>query len=137
MAIEVDNSFRIPYSPGLAWHVLLEVEQIASCIPGASVEEFDGEVVTGRIKFKIGPISLVYRGTARFTQRDAEAKVMMVEALGRETRGSGTASAKRACLPEAGGVRDGHLRRHAYDDDPHRLGGPSSNAENRWRSAIS
>jgi carbon monoxide dehydrogenase subunit G len=74
-------------------------------MPGATVDEFDGEVVTGRIKVKVGPVSLTYRGTAKFTERDPDAKVIVLEASGKETRGAGTASATvRATLePESGG----------------------------------
>ena len=85
--------------------MLLDVERIAPCMPGASVDEFDGEVVTGRIKVKVGPVSLTYRGTAKFTERDPDARVILLEASGKETRGAGTASATvRATLePESGG----------------------------------
>jgi len=105
MAMEMDHSFTVPVSPDRAWDVLLDVERIAPCMPGASVDEFDGEVVTGRIKVKVGPVSLTYRGTAKFTERDPDAKVIVLEASGKETRGAGTASATvRATLePESGG----------------------------------
>ena len=105
MAMEMDHSFTVPVPPERAWDVLLDVERIAPCMPGATVDEFDGEVVTGRIKVKVGPVSLTYRGTAKFTERDPEAKVIVLEASGKETRGAGTASATvRATLePESGG----------------------------------
>jgi len=105
MAMEMDHSFTVPVPPERAWDVLLDVERIAPCMPGATVDEFDGEVVTGRIKVKVGPVSLTYRGTAKFTERDPEARVIVLEASGKETRGSGTASATvRAMLePEPGG----------------------------------
>jgi carbon monoxide dehydrogenase subunit G len=105
MAMEMDHSFTVPVPPDRAWDVLLDVEKIAPCMPGASVDEFDGEVVTGRIKVKVGPVSLTYRGTAKFTERDPDAKVIVLEASGKETRGAGTASATvRATLePDSGG----------------------------------
>ena len=105
MAMEMDHSFTVPVPPDRAWDVLLDVERIAPCMPGASVDEFDGEVVTGRIKVKVGPVSLTYRGTAKFTERDPDARVIVLEASGKETRGAGTASATvRATLePESGG----------------------------------
>jgi uncharacterized protein len=93
MSMEMDHSFTVPVPPERAWDVLLDVEKIAPCMPGATVEEFDGEVVTGRIKIKVGPVSLTYRGTAKFTERDPDAHVVVVEASGKETRGAGTASA--------------------------------------------
>jgi len=105
MSMEMDHSFTVPVPPARAWEVLLDVERIAPCMPGATVEEFDGEVVTGRIKVKVGPVSLTYRGTAKFTERDTDAHVIVLDASGKETRGSGTASATvRASLePESGG----------------------------------
>jgi uncharacterized protein len=105
MAMEMDHSFTVPVPPARAWDVLLDVERIAPCMPGATVEEFDGEVVTGRIKVKVGPVSLTYRGTAKFTERDADAHVIVLEASGKETRGAGTASAtvQASLVPEPAG----------------------------------
>jgi len=103
MSMELDHSFTVPVPPDRAWEVLLDVERIAPCMPGATVEEFDGEVVTGRIKVKVGPVSLTYRGTAKFTERDPDARVVVVDASGKETRGAGTASAAiRASLVPSG-----------------------------------
>jgi uncharacterized protein len=101
----MDHSFTVPVPPDRAWDVLLDVQRIAPCMPGAIVDDFDGEVVTGRIKVKVGPVSLTYKGTAKFTERDPDAKVIVLEASGKETRGAGTASATvRATLePESGG----------------------------------
>ena len=105
MSMELDHSFTVPVPPDRAWDVLLDVEKIAPCMPGATVEEFDGEVVTGRIKVKVGPVSLTYRGTAKFIERDPAARVVVVEASGKETRGAGTASAtiRSALEPESSG----------------------------------
>jgi len=105
MSMELDNSFTVPVPPDQAWDVLLDVQRIAPCMPGATVDEVDGDVVTGRIKVKVGPVSLTYRGTAKFTERDPDARMVVVEASGKETRGSGTASATvRASLaPESSG----------------------------------
>jgi uncharacterized protein len=106
MSMQMDHSFTVPVPPDHAWDVLLDVERIAPCMPGATVDEFDGEVVTGRIKVKVGPVSLTYRGTAKFTERDPDAKVILLEASGKETRGAGTASATvRASMePESAGA---------------------------------
>ena len=103
MSMDLDHSFTVPVAPDRAWDVLLDVERIAPCMPGATVEEFDGEVVTGRIKVKVGPVSLTYRGTAKFTERDPGTRVVVVDASGKETRGAGTASAAiRATLEPSG-----------------------------------
>jgi carbon monoxide dehydrogenase subunit G len=62
-------------------------------MPGASLDSVNGDEIKGRIKVKVGPISMTYAGTARFTERDAATGVMKLEATGKETRGAGTASA--------------------------------------------
>jgi uncharacterized protein len=103
MSMELDNDFTVPVPPDQAWDVLLDVQRIAPCMPGATVDEVDGDVVNGRIKVKVGPVSLTYRGTAKFTERDPDARMVVVEAAGKETRGSGTASATvRASLAPSG-----------------------------------
>jgi carbon monoxide dehydrogenase subunit G len=93
MAMELDNSFTVPVPPDVAWGVLLDVARIAPCMPGATVDEVDGDVVNGRIKVKVGPVSLTYKGTATFTDRNESERKVSVEASGKETRGAGTASA--------------------------------------------
>src|SRR5579859_4426305 len=106
--MELDNSFTVPVPPETAWDVLLDVARIAPCMPGATVDEVDGDVVTGRIKVKLGPVSLTYRGTAKFNERDEAAHTILVEASGKETRGAGTAAAtiKASLEPaEAGTTR--------------------------------
>jgi len=93
MSIELDNSFTVPVPPDVAWKVLLDVARIAPCMPGATVESVEGDVVTGGIKVKVGPVQLTYRGTATFTERDESTRTMLIDAAGKETRGAGTASA--------------------------------------------
>jgi uncharacterized protein len=93
MAIELDNSFTVPVPPGQAWDVLLDVERIAPCMPGASVTSVDGDEIQGQVKVKLGPLSLTYKGTAKFTDKDQASHTISIEATGKETRGSGTASA--------------------------------------------
>ena len=105
MAMELDNSFTVPVPPDQAWDVLLDVKRIAPCMPGATVDEVDGDVVNGRIKVKVGPVSLTYRGTAKFIERDPDAHHVVLEASGKETRGAGTASAtvRASLIPDASG----------------------------------
>jgi uncharacterized protein len=93
MAIELDNSFTVPVPPEQAWDVLLDVERIAPCMPGASVTSVEGDEIEGQVKVKLGPLSLTYKGTAKFTDKDQASHAISIEATGKETRGSGTASA--------------------------------------------
>jgi carbon monoxide dehydrogenase subunit G len=105
MAIELDHSFTVPVPPDQAWDILLDVERVAPCMPGATVDEVDGDVVNGRIKVKVGPVSLTYKGTAKFTERNPAAHMVLLEAAGKETRGAGTAAAtvRASMVPDASG----------------------------------
>jgi carbon monoxide dehydrogenase subunit G len=101
--MELEHSFTVPVPEDRAWDVLLDVERMAPCMPGATIESIDGDEIRGSIKVKVGPINMVYKGTARFTERDPAAHVITLEASGKETRGAGTASAKvRSALEGAG-----------------------------------
>jgi carbon monoxide dehydrogenase subunit G len=84
--------------------VLLDVQRIAPCMPGATVDTVEGDDVAGRLKVKVGPVSLTYKGTATFKDRDAADRSVVVEASGKEMRGAGTASAtvRAALAPEDG-----------------------------------
>jgi carbon monoxide dehydrogenase subunit G len=105
--MDLEHSFTIPVPPEQAWQALLDVEQVAPCMPGATVDAFDGEVISGKIKVKVGPIQMIYAGTARFTEKDEATKTVVLEASGKETRGSGTASAtvRSSLQDEAGQTR--------------------------------
>jgi uncharacterized protein len=91
--MELEHSFTVPVPVDQAWNVLLDVERVAPCMPGATLDSVDGDEIKGRIKVKVGPISMTYVGTARFTERNRDAGVVTLEASGKEARGSGTAAA--------------------------------------------
>ena len=93
MAIELDNSFTVPVPPEQAWDVLLDVERIAPCMPGATVTSVSGDEIAGQVKVKLGPLSLSYKGTAKFIEKDQASHTIAIEASGKETRGAGTAAA--------------------------------------------
>ncbi len=101
--MELEHSFTVPVPVDQAWDVLLDVERVAPCMPGATLQSIDGDEIHGTIKVKVGPITMTYQGTARFTERDPSAHVITLEASGKETRGAGTASAKVRSMLEAAG----------------------------------
>jgi carbon monoxide dehydrogenase subunit G len=91
--MELEHSFSVPVPAERAWDVLLDVERVAPCMPGATLDSVEGDSIAGRIKVKVGPITMTYAGTAKFTERDKDAGVVTLDASGKETRGAGTASA--------------------------------------------
>ncbi|MFI9835051.1 SRPBCC family protein [Streptomyces sp. NPDC051913] len=91
--MELHHEFTVPVPVDDAWRALLDIERVAPCMPGASVEDYDGKTVTGSVKVRVGPITVTYRGTAVFEEQDDAAHRMVLIAGGRETRGQGTARA--------------------------------------------
>jgi carbon monoxide dehydrogenase subunit G len=91
--VELSNSFTVEVGPDRAWEVLTDVPAIAPCLPGAQLQEVDGEEYKGIVKVKVGPIVAQYRGAATFVEKDVEARRIVLRAEGRETRGQGNASA--------------------------------------------
>ncbi|MGW4975962.1 SRPBCC family protein [Streptomyces mirabilis] len=91
--MELHHEFTVPVPVDDAWRALLDVERIAPCMPGATVDDYDGKTVTGSVKVKVGPITVTYRGTAVFEEQDESAHRMVLIASGKETRGQGTARA--------------------------------------------
>lgn len=91
--MELVNEFRVPVSVDQAWDVLTDVQRVVPCIPGAQLLAVDGDEFTGAVKVKVGPITVSYRGNASFQQKDASARRAVIRADGKETRGSGNASA--------------------------------------------
>jgi carbon monoxide dehydrogenase subunit G len=91
--MQLQHSFTVPVGIEDAWKVLLDVETIAPCMPGATLGEVDGDDFTGTVKVRLGPISLTYKGKARFAEKDVAARRAVIEAAGKDARGSGTAKA--------------------------------------------
>jgi len=102
--MKLENTFTVAVPRDTAWDVLLDVERIAPCMPGATLTGQDGDNFSGTVKVKVGPINLTYGGTATFLRRDKEEGVAVIEASGKETRGTGTAKATITCrLSESDG----------------------------------
>ena len=91
--MEFEQRFTIPVPAPQAWAVLLDIERIAPCMPGMTLGEPDGEEFRGKVKVKVGPMTVTYSGTARIIQRDETVRRAVIEASGKELRGAGTARA--------------------------------------------
>jgi carbon monoxide dehydrogenase subunit G len=91
--MELDHEFTVPVPVHQAWPVLLDIERIAPCMPGATLDSVDGDDFTGRLKVKLGAMTITYKGAARIASRDEDTHTVSIEGTGKEARGSGTASA--------------------------------------------
>jgi carbon monoxide dehydrogenase subunit G len=91
--VQLENSFTVPVPIDEAWRVLLDIERIAPCMPGAALDSVTGDDFTGRVKVKLGPINLTYQGKASFVEKDEAAHKAVIDARGKDQRGNGTAAA--------------------------------------------
>ncbi|TML90141.1 MAG: carbon monoxide dehydrogenase [Actinobacteria bacterium] len=91
--MQLENEFRVEASVDRVWQVLTDLERIAPCMPGAQLQEVEGDEHRGIVKVKVGPITAQYKGVARIVDRDREGGRLVLRAEGRETRGQGNASA--------------------------------------------
>ncbi|HET6818566.1 MAG TPA: SRPBCC family protein [Mycobacteriales bacterium] len=91
--MNLENEFTVPVPVDEAWQVLLDVERVAPCMPGATLTSVDGDEFTGTVKVKVGPITVTYKGEAKFLSKDDATHSAVIEAKGKESRGSGTAGA--------------------------------------------
>jgi carbon monoxide dehydrogenase subunit G len=122
--VQLENSFTVPATPEVAWAVLLDVERVAPCMPGATLTSHDGDNFAGTVKVKVGPISMTYKGTAAFVDRDDAARTVKIDAKGKDTRGAGTANATITCTltPEGEGARVDVLTDLAITGKPAQFG---------------
>lgn len=91
--MELHNEFTVNVPPERAWEVLTDIPAIAPCLPGAELTGQDGDVYSGKIRVKVGPVKSEFTGTADFVVQDAEARHVEISAKGRDSRGAGNASA--------------------------------------------
>jgi carbon monoxide dehydrogenase subunit G len=91
--VELDHSFRVPADLDTVWRAVLDPERVAPCMPGATLTEVSGSSFSGTVKVKLGPISLLYKGSGEFLETDEGARRVVIKAAGKDSRGNGTAAA--------------------------------------------
>jgi carbon monoxide dehydrogenase subunit G len=91
--MKIDHEFTVSVPVDRAWAVLTDLEAIAPCMPGAQLTGVDGDVYSGKVKIKVGPVVSQYAGTVRFLEKDDANYRAVIDAKGRDSRGAGNASA--------------------------------------------
>jgi carbon monoxide dehydrogenase subunit G len=92
--MQIENEFDVAAPPDHVYAFLLDVNRVVTCMPGAELSEVvDRETFKGKVKIKVGPITVSYNGTARIAERDEASHRAVLQAEGRETTGPGSARA--------------------------------------------
>ena len=91
--MKMNNDFTVEAPVEQAWETMLDLERIAPCLPGASVEKASGDEYKGTMTVRLGPVNQKYDGTVSITEADESAHRAVLQADGKDARGQGTASA--------------------------------------------
>jgi carbon monoxide dehydrogenase subunit G len=103
--MEFDNSFEVPLPPSQAWPVLMDVQRIAPCMPGAELTEVvDDKTYKGKISVRLGPVALTFAGLVKFEEIDNTNYTARVKAQGNDAKGRGSASAMSTFRLEPSGA---------------------------------
>jgi carbon monoxide dehydrogenase subunit G len=91
--MKIDNEFTVSVPVELAWEALTDLAEVSLCLPGARLTGVEGEVYSGEVRVKVGPVVSEYAGTAQFAEKDDAVHRAVIDAKGRDSRGAGNASA--------------------------------------------
>ena len=91
--MDLVHEFTVPVPVDDAWRILTDVERIAPCLPGAQLQEIEGDTYRGIVKVKVGPIQAQFKGQASFVKQDHVAHRVVLKGEGRDTTGKGNAAA--------------------------------------------
>ncbi|BDY26673.1 MULTISPECIES: SRPBCC family protein [Mycolicibacterium] len=87
--MELTNEFRVPVGIDEAWELLTDVQRVAPCVPGAALTDVVGDEYRGIVKIKVGPVTVRYRGTAKFESLDQDTHTFVLVGSGKEAQGQG------------------------------------------------
>lgn len=105
--MKLQNDFVVDAPLDDTWATLLDIQRVAQCLPGASLESDGGDgIYRGSMQVKLGPMTLAYKGTARMAEVQEDAHSATIEVKAKELKGQGTASARirNKLEPQPGGA---------------------------------
>jgi carbon monoxide dehydrogenase subunit G len=91
--VQLEHQFTVPAALDVVWAAVTDPAKVAPCMPGATLTEVDGSEFAGSVKVKLGPVSLLYKGSGQFVEIDEQSHRVVIKASGKDSRGNGTASA--------------------------------------------
>lgn len=108
--MELVHDFTVPVPADQAYALLVDLEKVGPCMPGAVITSVDGDSFEGGMKIKLGPIGMTFKGDGELVEKDPAAGRAVIQARGRDAKGNGGAQATvTANLTERGGVTDVHV----------------------------
>jgi hypothetical protein len=103
--MEFDNTFEVPLPPAEAWPVLMDIQRVAPCMPGAQLTEvIDDRTYKGNIGVRLGPVALTFAGLVKFEEIDDANRTARVKAQGTDAKGRGGANAAASFRLEPSGT---------------------------------
>jgi len=103
--MKIDNEFTVSVPVDRAWEALTDLAEVSLCLPGARLTGVEGDVYSGEVRIKVGPVVSEYAGTAKFAEKDDTVHRAVIDAKGRDSRGAGNASAEITMQLRADGLR--------------------------------
>lgn len=91
--MKLENEFTVDAPVDEAWNVMLDLERVTPCLPGAALTEQEGDEYKGKMTVRLGPVKQEYNGTVKIEDTDEESHRAVLKADGKDARGQGTASA--------------------------------------------
>jgi carbon monoxide dehydrogenase subunit G len=70
--MQLKHTFKVPATIDETWEAFNDLERVALCFPGASMDSVEGDTFAGTVRLKLGPIVMRYVGSGAFVSRDAE-----------------------------------------------------------------
>ncbi|GAA1201347.1 SRPBCC family protein [Prauserella alba] len=91
--MRLDHEFTVPAPIDEVWKAIIDPERVAPCMPGATLTAVEGDTFKGTVKVKLGPVSLLYKGSGEFLEKNEASRQITIKASGKDSRGAGTAAA--------------------------------------------
>ena len=91
--MKIANQFTVSAPIEQAWDVLSDLEQVIPLMPGAQLTGHEGDDYLGKVRVKVGPVTSEFSGKVRFVERDRDQHRAVIDAKGKESRGTGNAAA--------------------------------------------
>lgn len=93
MKVEINKVFPIEAPSSNAWIFLQDIPGVASCMPGAEItEQVDDSNYKGKVKVKVGPATMAFKGTISVQGIDADKREMKLQGKGQDLKGTSSAT---------------------------------------------